>query len=723
MTAAILAGIIAALLVVIAILVGLRIYHGYNATHANPKHGAVNTVSSVGVSSSLPSDSAQGAGAGAAGSGSTVRENVPGKTPSDSVKSRFSVMAAATAAVFGALGIKLFSMQVLDSSTYKTAADDNSYTTVSTPAPRGYIYDRSGIPLVTNRTSLTVLAESDVVDDQDVVGRLSVVLGLPRNVVRMRIQDTSSGAQSKRTVASDVSLRNVAFIREHSDAFPGVTVESRSVREYPYGALAAHALGYTGTVEESDLANASQGRDVQSGDDVGKSGIEAAYDDLLAGDHGQRVVIADADGNVREVKSETQAVRGSNLYTTICGPAQYVAENALAQLIAPEDDTIGTGKGVAGCVVAMNVKDGGIAVLANFPTYSPENFVGGISQSVWDMYNTEESQYPLLNRAIAGTYPAASTMKAFSSLAGLKYGFATETSTWACGGSWDGFGSGDVQKCWLHTGHGTETLHESIVNSCDVTFYEIAKDFWDASQDGTLSETALQDEMSKFNLGATCGLDITGEATGRIPTPEWKKEYFKDTPEEASWRGGDMTNMVIGQGYVLVTPLQLAVAYGAVATGKLIQPHLLQDIRNEQGEIVVTHKTQEIGTPDVDKKYLKIVRDALHGVVTENWEMYERFDQYGIDAAAKTGTAEVAGKEDYAVFVCYAPYDDPKYVVSVLIEQGGGGSAVAAPVGAEVMNALLQADAGELSASDMKRINGSSGKYVELETTSEERTD
>ena len=226
MTAAIVAAIIAALLVALAIVVGVHLYNGYSSTHTKSNHRSVNTVSSVGVSSSMSTQ-------GASHAVGTTEGGMPGKNPADGLKVRFNVMAAATAAVFGALGIKLFSMQVLDSSSYKSAADDNRYATVSTPAPRGFICDRSGIPLVKNRSSLTVLADADVADDQDVLGRLSVVLGIPRNVVRMRIQDSTSGAQSKRTVASDVRLRDVAFIREHSDAFPGVTVETRSVRDYP----------------------------------------------------------------------------------------------------------------------------------------------------------------------------------------------------------------------------------------------------------------------------------------------------------------------------------------------------------------------------------------------------------------------------------------------------------------------------------------------------------
>ena len=718
MAAAIIAAIVAALLVALAIFVGIRVYHNYASTHTKRTGRSVATVSSVGVASSLPEGSAT-MGADPTESG------LPGKTPADGLKSRFNVMIAATAAVFGALVLKLFGMQILDAGSYKNAADDNRYTTVSTPAPRGFIYDRSGIPLVKNRDCLTVCAEGDVADNRDVVARLSAVLGIPRNIIRLRLQDTSAGAQSKRVIASDVRLRDIAFIREHSDAFPGVTVETRTVRDYPYGALAAHALGYTGSVGQEELQSVSKGRDLQLGDDVGKTGVEATYDDLLAGDHGQRIVIADADGNVRSVKSETQPVRGSNLYTTICGPAQYVAEKALHDLIAPEDDTIGTGKGKAGSIVAMNVKDGSIAVLANFPTYAPANFVGGISQDVWDMYAAEDSQKPLLNRAIAGAYPAASTMKSFTALAGLKYGFADEKKEWNCTGYWDGWGSGDIQKCWEHSGHGDQSLYWGLVNSCDVVFYEIAKDFWDASQEGKISANAMQDEIKKYHFGIAPGIDIAGEVEGRVPTAEWKKEFFKDVPEEAGWRGGDMTNTVIGQGYTLVTPLQLAVAYGALATGNLMRPHLLQDIRNEQGEVVVSFKPEVVGVPDVNPDHLRQVREALHGVIIDNWDKAEIFESYGVDAAGKTGTAEVAGKNDFAVFCCYAPFDDPKYVVSVLVEEDGdGGSATGAPLGAEVMSALLRADAGELTSADMGRIAGSTGKYKEPEKkTSEERTD
>lgn len=710
MLAAIIAAIIAIIVATVVVVAVLAMRNRSAASKAAGKKQRVQTVQSVGVSSSLPeSKAAPAAGAQAPG-------QPPSGNPADTLKSRFTAMGVFAAAIFGTLTAKLWSMQVLSSQTFSDQSRQNQYTTVLTPAPRGYIYDADGVALVKNRASLTVLAEPDVADDHDTVMRLSAVLGVPSNVVRQRIQDSSSGAQSQRVVASDVRMRDVAFISEHADAFKNVTVQTRTVRDYPYGALASHALGYTGTVGEEELAATGEGRKIEMGDDVGKSGVEQTYDDLLAGDHGQRVVVADADGNVVEVASETQPVKGSDLYLALRGSVQYVADSQLASLIAPEGGAIGSGTGTAGAVVVMDVRDGGIVALANYPTYAPETFVGGIAQDVWDLYNTEASHYPLLNRAIAGTYPAASTYKAFTGLAALEHGFADTERTWVCTGSWDGFKSGDWQDCWQETGHGTIDFHRSVVDSCDVVYYEIAKCFWDASQAGALPEDAMQDEIKKFRFDYTTGIDIAGEAVGRVPTPEWKAEYFKDVPEEAQWRGGDQTNMSIGQGYVLTTPLQLAVAYGGIATGKIMKPHLLKEVRNAQGDVVVSFQPEVVAEPDVDPAHLATVREALHGVGTENATVSALFAQYGIDAAAKTGTAEVAGKDDYAWFVCYAPFDDPKYVVACVVEEGGGGSATAAPLGAAVLNAALQAD--DTGEGTVARVAGSTGKVVERERSS-----
>ena len=497
------------------------------------------------------------------------------------------------------------------------------------------------------------------------------------------------------------------------------------MREYPYGALAAHVLGYTGTVSEDELATVPDNRKVELGDTVGKSGIEAYYDNILSGEHGTRRVVVDSQGSVVEVESETPPTRGNDVYLTIKSAVQYVAENALSQLIAPTG-VIGEGKGTTGAIVAMDVTDGSIIAMASFPTFDPTTFTGGITQDVWDLYSTEESYYPLLNRAISGTYPAASTYKAFTSLAGLKYGFADDKRTWGCGGSWDGFNSGDWQNCWLLSGHGDINLHNGIVVSCDIVFYEIAKDFFYAgtTQGGTISDTALQEEIARFGFGSRTGIDLSGEETGRIPTPAWKAQHWADVPTEGAWHGGDLTNMVIGQGDVLITPLQNAVGYGAVATGKLMKPHLLKEVHNTTGETAVTFTPEVVSEPEVDEKNYKIVREALGEVSLSESKIAWALSEYGVDVkdiGSKTGTGEVAGKGDVAWYVCYYPLKNPKYVVSCCIEQGGGGAVTAGPPGATVLGACVAAERGELT--EVKPLAGSSGKSVAVSFGSSARTD
>lgn len=299
--------------------------------------------------------------------------------PYKHLRIRFRAVGIFVAAAFSILGAKIFSMQLLSGDKFTKLSSANATTTVKTPAPRGNIFDTNGKVLVKNRSSLTVLAEGEVGTNHDVISRLSVVLGLPYNVVRNRILDQSSGAQSRRVVASDVTKKQAAYISEHGSAFNGVTIESRTVRDYPYGALAAHALGYTAEVSSQELLEIEEGRDVQSGDIVGKNGIESFYDSMLSGDHGERIVVSDADGNIVDVKSEIAPSKGSDVYLTLNASLQYFADDLLQKTIAP-DGVLGTGKGSAGSVVVMDVEDGSILVMANCPTYKPGIFTNGISQ-------------------------------------------------------------------------------------------------------------------------------------------------------------------------------------------------------------------------------------------------------------------------------------------------------------------------------------------------------
>ena len=328
----------------------------------------------------------------------------------------------------------------------------------------------------------------------------------------------------------------------------------------------------------------------------------------------------------------------------------------------------------------------------------------------------------MVNRAIQGLYPAASTYKAFTGLAALEYGFADTSRTWSCSGEWDGWDTGDIQKCWKHSGHGTLDFRGGIVNSCDVVFYDIAYHFFENR--GSVGETAMQDFIKRYRFGELTGIELSGEESGLVPTPEWKAEYFRDYPEDAAWRGGDSTNMVIGQGYVLTTPLQVACAYGALATGNIMKPHLLKEVRNDAGDVALSFEPEIVATPEVNQEHLNIVRDALHGVATDNAEIAKEFSDRGIDpslVACKTGTGEVAGKDDFAWFACYYPFDDPQYVISCLVEEGGGGSSTGAPLGAELLAATIAAEDGSLTT--VNAVQGYTGRWIEYVGEDSGRTD
>lgn len=681
--------IVAASLVVVGLGVALFVF--FRSRTVKPGGSVPKSPDSIGTATPLQTRGSSGVIDGGNSAMSSSNKGLR-----DRLKSRFVAIGVLIAGIFGTLSVKLWTMQVLANEQYVDAANENQYTTIKTPAARGRIFDTEGIVMVDNKTQPAILADADVAEDKTTMTRLSALLGLPYAVVRQRIKDTSGGAQAQREVSSSPRARDVAFISEHPDAFPGVDVQDRTHRVYPYKALASQVLGYTGTVSDAALSNPPAGVDYESGDEVGQAGVEAAYDGYLTGSHGDRVVVTDADGEVHEVKSETPSSQGNDVYLTISAKVQSIAEQKLKELIAP-DGVIGGGTGTAGALVAMEVDTGNVIAMANFPTFNPENFVGGISQENWDRYNNSGSSYaPLMNRCIAGQYPAASTFKAFVGMAALHYGFADSSRSWNCSGEWTGFGEAYAQKCWLTTGHGALGLREAIVISCDTVFYEIAKDFYNAS--ASLGQDAMQDYIKEFGLGSKTGIELTGEVDGVVPTPEWKKEYYRNAPEEGQWQPGDMTNMAIGQGNVLVTPLQMAVGYAGIATGSLPVPNLLKEVRNSLGETVISHKAKQGTIPDVEQAHLEVMRDALRGVATEDGDLPNLFSKYDYECACKTGTGEWAEHDGYAWFAMYAPYDNPKYVVTCVITEGGAGATAAAPIAAEVMDACIKLGDGALES-------------------------
>ncbi|MGN0075709.1 MAG: penicillin-binding protein 2 [Parafannyhessea sp.] len=592
-------------------------------------------------------------------------------------KSRLFGLGIFSGSIIGVLLARLWSMQLVSSSTYSEQAESNRSRTISMAAARGRILDRNGKELVSNRASLTVVAKSDVVNDDIEMRLLANLIGMPVMAVKRNIEDSTGGAQSLRPVAVDVSRRVVAFIDAHQSVFSGVSVEERTQRHYPQGTLAAQVLGYTGTVSSDQLKKSSSSDSdssiaYASGDVVGQAGVEYEYENVLQGIKGEQKVYVDASGNVLSFSSSVEPQSGSDVVLTIDSTLQKAAEDSLAKRIAALREE-GRTDCHAGCAIAMDVTNGEILAMASAPTYSPSVFVGGISSDDWKSLSDDSSHYPLMNRCIAGQYPSASTIKPLSSFAALNYGIATTTSTYYCSGYWTGFGKGFGQYCWNHSGHGTVNIQRGITVSCDVVFYEIGKGFFYSKH-----PEGLQDTYKKWGLGSKTGIDLPSESEGRVPTPEWKYKYYASSDSDSrTWQGGDTTNLVIGQGDLLVTPLQMLCAYAGIACdGTMYRPHVLKSVKSPIGDgSVVTYKPEVMRKVTEKQAYLDVVHAGLKGVIYEESEAQtEHFTNLSVTVAGKTGSAQTSKSQPTGWFIAYAPYDKPKYVVASVIEYGGYGS-------------------------------------------------
>ncbi len=590
--------------------------------------------------------------------------------------------------VFAVLLAKLFSMQVVNSDDWSSQAESNRTTTVYTAAPRGRILDRNGNELVINRSSLTVVAEAEAVDDEIEMQLLANLIGMPYQAVRRNIQDTTGGAQSARSVAVDVSRRVVAFIGEHETVFPDVDVEQRSQRSYPYDTLASHVVGYTGTVTSDQLSAETEDGDVEyrSGDIVGQAGIESEYESVLAGVRGEQTVYVDADGNVLDYSTTIEPQSGSDVVLTLDIDIQQAAETSLEETIAQNKSEGCPATG--GAVICMDCTSGEILAMASYPTYSPSLFTGGISTADYTALTDESANYPLMNRAIAGQYPSGSVIKPLTTFAALDYGIATAESSWYCTGWWTGFGEDYGKACWTSSGHGTVNLIRGITYSCDIVYYEIGKGFYydDDNPEG------MQEKFREFGLGSKAGLDLPSEAAGRVPDAEWKWEYWSDYDDDArTWQGGDNCNIAIGQGDMLVTLLQMVDAYCGIANrGPIYRPHLMKGVRSRAGEgTVIDYDCEVIYETEEPDDYRDLVASGMYGVTyEESSSQASHWTNLSVTVHSKTGTAQQS--KDYPVgwFIAYAPADDPKYVVGSFIDEVNYGSTSAMYVVRDVLGQI-----------------------------------
>lgn len=592
-----------------------------------------------------------------------------------SLAKRISRLGFGITAIVTILLGRLWFMQLVKSEDYIESAQKNRTRVIAKRPQRGRILDRNNVEIVGNRPVLTVLAEKDALDDPLLIARLACVLGMPRNAVRRHIQNQSEGASAPRVVASDVSMNTVAYIAEHPAQFPHVSVEARSVRKYPFGGVGAHLLGYPGTISQEELKNMEQDNtsevSYQSGDIVGKVGLELQYEHLLQGVRGSTTVAVDSNGRVTSTISQTPPSNGNDLRLTIDIDLQKSLEESLDNAIAYARSL--QHKDVrCGAALAMNPKTGEVLALASRPAYNPASFVGGISSSLWDSLTSEHSDYPMNNRAIEGLYPAASTIKAFSSMIGLTDKMVDANTIFVCNGWWTGFGEKWGKWCWKHDGHGPQNVVQAIAHSCDVYFYELAKAYFTSD-----NPEGLQKGFRHWGLGTRTGIDLPSEKDGRIPDAAWKEHYFQNaSPEDRKWSGGDTANIVIGQGDLLVTPLQILAGYCGIANkGVIMKPHILKEVISKDGaqNIVKVDPKVWIDTQS-SPEHLATVQQGLHDMTNAPMSTTDELLHFPVPLCGKTGTGEIKGKTEIGWFVVFGPKDDPEIATLFVIEESGGGS-------------------------------------------------
>ncbi len=629
------------------------------------------------------------------------------RPPSDDVSLgvRLGILAAVVVLLFSALGFRLWFLQVLSGDRYVVLADNNRTRSVPVEAPRGVIYDRNGKALVKNRAGLSVgILPMDLRNKEQVVPRLAKVLGMPEDDIWKKLKKTEADPYVVAVIKEDVpEAPVVAYLKEHSLEFPGVRVEKVYLRSYPLAknaeVLAPHLLGYVGEISDAQLLQ-EPFRTLKAGDKVGKDGVELQYDGFLRGTDGSRTVEVDAFGRPKRILAENDPQPGKNLVLTVDGDVQAAAERAITQGIE-RARLSGFKEAAAGAVVALNPKTGEVLASASYPTYDPAQWVGGMSAKDFAALNSPESHNPLLDRVIMGRYPAGSTFKPFVAATALRQDLITPATVYDDPGT---FRIGQqVWRCWKRDGHGEMDLVQAITQSCDVYFYNLGKTFYE--QTGPV----LQDGVSQFGFGQATGIDLPGESVGRVPDKAWKKRVGK-TPADQAWRTGDDVNLAIGQGDLLVTPMQLAVAFSAVANAKPVTPTAGQAAQNDVMDVLVPRLGKEITDAagnvihrfDTERRrqitmradQLGAIRTGLLGVTSDpNGTAYYAFEGFPIPVAGKTGTAEKKPEKDYAWFMGYAPANDPQILVVALLEQGGHGSSVAAPMVRQVMESYFHVPA------------------------------
>ncbi len=590
---------------------------------------------------------------------------------------------------------RTFWLQVLRHDHYAELSQGNRARIEPLPPNRGIIYDRAGRVIAENTPAYQLELVREQAGDLNATLAQLMHFGLLEQDDLDRVRQLVLSRRSFEVVPIRLQLDDelIARFAVHRHELPGVTLETRMARHYPFGAIGAHALGYVGAISEDDFTRLDKERYFGTGV-VGKTGIERAYEDEMLGSSGYREVQVNAEGRSVELAGgKTDQLRsrqpqaGRDLRLTLDIELQRVAEEAMA--------------GRRGAVVAIDPSNGDVLVLASLPSFDPNGFARGISRRDY-LALTQDPDQPMFNRALRGTYPPGSTIKPLMALAGLEYEVVSPQDKVFCPGHFSLPNSRHRFRDWKPKGHGTVDMREAVTQSCDVYFYRLAS---------MLGIKRIHDIMSRIGFGAPTGIDVGGERGGIMPSPEWKKAAFSGK-EQQVWFPGETVILGIGQGYWAATPLQLATATALLATrGRHFRPRLVRALVDPVTGAVEERVPRSLPPIELkDQANWEVIVDAMVAVTSGPRGTAVRASRgaaYSI--AGKTGTAQVftIGQtekydekkiaerlRDHALFVAFAPAEAPKLVIAVLVENGGHGSSAAAPIARLVFDAYLTRGAG-----------------------------
>ena len=632
---------------------------------------------------------------------------------------RIGILGFLVLAAFGVLFVRLWALQVLSGNQFLVAAQNNQLRLESKEAPRGPVKDRHGRVLVDNASATAVKITPAYLPKKGQYAelrRLARILQVPLSDVTDQIKKHRADRLTPVVVKEVATENEVRFLYEHQKEFPGMTIDDTFIRRYPYGDLAAHILGYVGEISDDQL---KQLKGYKLGDRIGQGGIESSFDKELRGTAGVEQKRVDSLGQpVGPVETKQLPDAGYGLRLTLDAKLQRAAQQAVIDGInRAQADKKWYAK--AGAVVALDPRDGSIRAIASYPTFDPTVYTRRKKSDLAPLLDpdvAEASDFPALDRAIAGAYPPGSTFKPVTALAAMQEHILTPYDSLACTGSYKV--AGQTFNNWDPGVSTMMTLPTALAQSCDTYFYQVGKEFYDLPPD---QGQPLQKWAKTFGFGKSTGVDVGPETSGLLPTIDWKHRTFTKKTDpccwevDRLWKPGDSIQLAIGQKDMLASPLQMARFYALLANGgKLVTPHLVSAIEQGGGpssgptqEAIVLRRYQPAAKElNLDPAAIDVIRQGLYEAThSPNGTSSGVFGHYPVAVAGKTGTAEKvidAGtyfrKEDTAWWCGWGPYESPELVVCAVIENGGFGGEVAAPAALQVFEEYFGVKATQVQA-------------------------